>query len=613
MRFVQWGVFAIVAVALVASTASAQVRYVHPGGNNANDGDGWGSSDAWQTLGHALAKLSEFDPGFDTIYIASGTYLPPVPSSGDPRLATFAVTKRVEIYGGFNAASPESAPALRALGAYPTILLGDLDEDDDPADDGTLVDNAYHVMTITASFAPTSNPLILDGLDFEAGVADGFATNANKGGAVLWYDVQWQGEGKLLVRHCRFERNRAAESGGALYSAFNTTLRDCTFRDNRVIGVDGFAEGGAVPIHGVTNENTTPRLTAANCVFVDNLALGIATGGFPTIPGNALGGAVCALGGGVIANCEFRGNQALVEGTVGLFGGRGGALWFESLSGEDDRRVTNCLFAGNTATSRGGAIEAYIGIVIRSCTIVDNESIVETGGGVQLFGQIVGPIPDTSLWNCIVWGNSAGAGGTSEEQQVASSSTGAIQYNYSIIDGAGGLAPDFIDRSGGDYRLAEGSRGIDEGDNDLLDLDAADVDDDSDLAELHPLDLDRLGRIHGASCIVDVGAYEFVPSCIADLNGDGSVDGADLGILLSAWGTCTDPCCPSDLTGDGQVDGADLGILLASWGDCPGFVSFSESPTLLEVLEELGFEGVEAFEAWLLFASDEEVHAVVEN
>ncbi len=51
-----------------------------------------------------------------------------------------------------------------------------------------------------------------------------------------------------------------------------------------------------------------------------------------------------------------------------------------------------------------------------------------------------------------------------------------------------------------------------------------------------------------------------------DLNGDGSVGGADLGILLSEWGPCDDPDdCPADLNGDGTVGGADLGILLSNW------------------------------------------------
>jgi hypothetical protein len=53
----------------------------------------------------------------------------------------------------------------------------------------------------------------------------------------------------------------------------------------------------------------------------------------------------------------------------------------------------------------------------------------------------------------------------------------------------------------------------------------------------------------------------------ADLNCDGIVDGADLLILLSAWGKCADPDdCPADLNGDGTIDGADLLILLSQWG-----------------------------------------------
>jgi len=48
----------------------------------------------------------------------------------------------------------------------------------------------------------------------------------------------------------------------------------------------------------------------------------------------------------------------------------------------------------------------------------------------------------------------------------------------------------------------------------------------------------------------------------ADLNGDGVVDGADLGLLLGAWGADG----PTDLNGDGTTDGADLGLLLGSWG-----------------------------------------------
>lgn len=56
--------------------------------------------------------------------------------------------------------------------------------------------------------------------------------------------------------------------------------------------------------------------------------------------------------------------------------------------------------------------------------------------------------------------------------------------------------------------------------------------------------------------------------CTGDLNGDGEVDGSDMGLLLSAWGSCRTPC-DADLDGDGDVDGSDLGLFLASWGRCP--------------------------------------------
>jgi hypothetical protein len=57
--------------------------------------------------------------------------------------------------------------------------------------------------------------------------------------------------------------------------------------------------------------------------------------------------------------------------------------------------------------------------------------------------------------------------------------------------------------------------------------------------------------------------------CVGDLDGDGAVDQADLGLLLAAW--CAHEGDPNwnenaDLDGDGHVGQGDLGILLADWG-----------------------------------------------
>ena len=51
-----------------------------------------------------------------------------------------------------------------------------------------------------------------------------------------------------------------------------------------------------------------------------------------------------------------------------------------------------------------------------------------------------------------------------------------------------------------------------------------------------------------------------------DLDGDGSVGGSDLTVVLSGWGICEpDAPCPGDINHDGVVDGVDLSIVLGGW------------------------------------------------
>jgi hypothetical protein len=61
-------------------------------------------------------------------------------------------------------------------------------------------------------------------------------------------------------------------------------------------------------------------------------------------------------------------------------------------------------------------------------------------------------------------------------------------------------------------------------------------------------------------------ATSTICDCRADLSGDSVVNGVDLAIILSNWGTAS---AAADLTGDGTVGGSDLAIILAAWGTCP--------------------------------------------
>lgn len=47
-----------------------------------------------------------------------------------------------------------------------------------------------------------------------------------------------------------------------------------------------------------------------------------------------------------------------------------------------------------------------------------------------------------------------------------------------------------------------------------------------------------------------------------DVNGDGAVNGEDIALVLSAWGTDSPQY---DLNGDGIVNGNDLGMIFAAW------------------------------------------------
>lgn len=62
--------------------------------------------------------------------------------------------------------------------------------------------------------------------------------------------------------------------------------------------------------------------------------------------------------------------------------------------------------------------------------------------------------------------------------------------------------------------------------------------------------------------------------CPADLDEDGRVDSADLGLLLADWGTSS---ALADLDQDGLVTGSDLAIVLAGWGACPEPVTCTSS------------------------------------
>jgi hypothetical protein len=79
----------------------------------------------------------------------------------------------------------------------------------------------------------------------------------------------------------------------------------------------------------------------------------------------------------------------------------------------------------------------------------------------------------------------------------------------------------------------------------------------------------RVATIAGSvSNPADIVVVPGTPPCVADIVADGAVNAADLALLLTNWGPCTNSTCAGDLDRNGEVGAPDLAALLASWGAC---------------------------------------------
>ena len=156
-------------------------------------------------------------------------------------------------------------------------------------------------------------------------------------------------------------------------------------------------------------------------------------------------------------------------------------------------------------------------------------------------------------------------------RRLAQWAGGTNTVTYSTVQlgatGTGNLSVDplFVNAATGDFHLQMTSPAIDAGSNTMIPAGVT-----LDFALLpRRVDITTVTDTGvGTSPIVDMGAFETQapppPACPADVNGDLYVDGADMSVVLSGWGSSA-----GDVSGDGYTDGVDLAILLSSWGACP--------------------------------------------
>ena len=192
----------------------------------------------------------------------------------------------------------------------------------------------------------------------------------------------------------------------------------------------------------------------------------------------------------------------------------------------------DCVFTGNFATTDGGSVMLFdSNAVVNGCVFELNEA-VNDGGAVK----VVRGLP--LIANCEMTANESTEGGAVYYFSEPGSSPLRIE-GTSI---SGNTARKF----GGGIKARFGMPGFE-----IVDSTICDNEPDNIVGDYEDLGGNDL-------CV-----------CKTDLNGDGLVNGIDLGLYLSYQSACNPgEYCPIDFDGDGVITGGDLGLLLGTWGLC---------------------------------------------
>ncbi|HVZ93098.1 MAG TPA: hypothetical protein VG797_01165, partial [Phycisphaerales bacterium] len=209
------GVLALATV--VAASARGAVIYVNAAATGAKTGVSW--PDAMDDLQAAL----EVAQAGDEIWVAAGLYTPA--PAGGPREASFTLVSATGLYGGFTGV--ETARDQRDPASHPTILSGDLNQDDEP-DFVNRDDNAYHVV-VSLDTDPST---VFDGFVVSGGQADGPGFGASPESMDQGSGLNVYG-GRLTVSRCTFTDNWAFNHGAINHHGVGASVvRDCTFIGN---------------------------------------------------------------------------------------------------------------------------------------------------------------------------------------------------------------------------------------------------------------------------------------------------------------------------------------------------------------------------------------------
>lgn len=604
-------------VLLAAGTAAnADVLFVQAScGGGLADGSSWANAFCGADGLHQALAASQ--PG-DQVWIGVGTYTP-APAGGS-RDASFIIPPGVAVYGGFSGVEADLED--RNITLFPAVLSGDLNGDDTHTTSpypGNANENVYQVVRISNA----TPGVLLDGVTILSGFAFGGQVTRQDRGGNIFIDG-----GEVTLRDCTLRYGYASRAGGAIAATnANLSIENCLFHAN---GCNSFGAGLAVldgsnavvsdtvflanlggrgtglyagPLNFTAIPDPQPCVEIRRCVFRDAVGPfgGSSGGGIMVIRSRVLvsetdfinnevpggGGAIYTISNDVrVVSCRFVRNRAPGDGGGAIYadGDRGNLSTETSYAPE----FTNCVFTGNN----GVAVCNFSGSLrLANCTLANNtiNDPFPTWPALMSHGDSA-----LSLHNSILWNNDPSAT-TLQGRDFFLSGEAAqhLDVRSCLVEGWNGSIPGdafhanplFVGANGADgmpgtnddlFILSAGSPAVDAGDNTLMPLDAADLDEDLNTSEPTPMDIARHARFtdqpsapdtgNGLAPFTDLGAYEW--RCASDLTGDGSLDFFDVSAFLAGF---NEESPTSDFAAPfGQWDFFDIAGYLASFAaGCP--------------------------------------------
>ena len=361
-------IFLLLIFAFLGLNLTAQITYVDINASGNNDGSNW--DNAYNDLTQALVSTLSGE-----IWVASGTYHPG--GSNPDSLSAFIVFGDPALYGGFEGI--ETSIDQRDITANPTILSGDLNNDDLPNNfDSFKDDNTLHVIVVdTLEF---TDQIVIDGFTIKGG------DTTDDGDLDEYF---WRGGGlfsyaPVQVSNCTFEGNFARSGSGCFIAAgaSGSSFENCEFSSNM-----SSAQGAGIYMNGLVN------IDILNCDFVGNATTRGAL--YPS-------GCVNVL----VDNCLFHQNSAV------SLDGFGGAFFNWQSTGVT---LSNCDFTENVA-GNGAAIYNDnrdildldpTALIIDNCNFEENGA-VNWGGGAIYNWRTSYTVMNSNFFNNVA-ANSAGS------------------------------------------------------------------------------------------------------------------------------------------------------------------------------------------------------------